>query len=285
MSRTLYVTDLDGTLLGEDSRISPASLQILNRLMQDGAVFSYATARSYHSAKVVTRGLQLAVPAVIYNGAGLVNPADGTLLETVHYTCRELGALRELVHRCPVKPFVYSLIDGMETVSYLRGERHAGADYYLSTRSGDPRFRCVEQEAQLFEGEVFYFTFIGDQDTMAGVHQQAAQYDWLASVFQQELGRPEYWCELMPAAATKANGVKKLMERLGCDRVVAFGDGVNDLPLFRVADECYAVANGVTALKASATGVIGSNTADSVALFIKEHFYNGTEEQAKKNSL
>ena len=62
MKRTLYVTDLDGTLLNQAGRIPPESLEILNRLMARGMLFTYATARSYVSASVVTDGLRVSAP-------------------------------------------------------------------------------------------------------------------------------------------------------------------------------------------------------------------------------
>lgn len=52
----------------------------------------------------------------------------------------------------------------------------------------------------------------------------------------------------MPLAATKANAIIKLKEMLGCSRVVAFGDGINDMEMFRIADESYAVKNAVPEL-------------------------------------
>ena len=44
--KTLYVTDLDGTLLGGDSRISNASAEMLTRLADAGVMFTAATART-----------------------------------------------------------------------------------------------------------------------------------------------------------------------------------------------------------------------------------------------
>ena len=88
---------------------------------------------------------------------------------------------------------------------------------------------------------------------------------------QQELYRPEYWCEIMPASASKANAIRKLKEMWGCSRVVSFGDAVNDLPMFDMSDECYAVSNAVEELKAAATGIIGSNEEDGVAVWLLRH--------------
>lgn len=62
------------------------------------------------------------------------------------------------------------------------------------------------------------------------------------------------------------------MHRLGAERLVVFGDNHNDLPMFEVADESYAVSNAVPAVLEAATGVIGSNDEDAVACWIAEDF-------------
>lgn len=51
--RTLYVTDLDGTLLNRNERINQYSLDIINDLVEKGMLFTYATARSLVSASVI----------------------------------------------------------------------------------------------------------------------------------------------------------------------------------------------------------------------------------------
>jgi hydroxymethylpyrimidine pyrophosphatase-like HAD family hydrolase len=76
----------------------------------------------------------------------------------------------------------------------------------------------------------------------------------------------------MPRGATKAAAIRQLKEMLGVERIVAFGDGRNDLSMFALADECYAVENAHPDLKAAATAVIGSNREDGVARWLREHW-------------
>lgn len=68
VSRTLYVSDLDGTLLGADSSISQESVRLLNEAVAAGALFTYATAGSFTSSSRVTEGMHLSIPVVIYGG-------------------------------------------------------------------------------------------------------------------------------------------------------------------------------------------------------------------------
>ena len=48
---TLYVSDLDGTLLRSNETISEYTSNIINSLIDRGMFFSYATARSLITAK------------------------------------------------------------------------------------------------------------------------------------------------------------------------------------------------------------------------------------------
>lgn len=71
--------------------------------------------------------------------------------------------------------------------------------------------------------------------------------------------------------ASKANAIKQLKEYLGCDYIISFGDGRNDMDMFEESDECYAVANADPALKEMATRVLRSNDEDGVALWLAEN--------------
>ena len=57
MQKMLYISDLDGTLLQLNERLSAFGCQTLNQLVASGMLFSYATARSYHTARKCTAGL------------------------------------------------------------------------------------------------------------------------------------------------------------------------------------------------------------------------------------
>ena len=69
---------------------------------------------------------------------------------------------------------------------------------------------------------------------------------------------------------SKASGAMELKHLLGADKIVAFGDNLNDIPLIEAADEGYAVGNAHPLLKEKATGVIGTNDEDAVMRFVLE---------------
>ena len=90
-------------------------------------------------------------------------------------------------------------------------------------------------------------------------------------VYQRDIYSGEQWLEIMPKEASKSHAIIQLKTLLDCDRLVVFGDGINDLDMFHFADEAYAVENAVPELKAAATAVIGSNDEDGVAKWLREN--------------
>jgi hydroxymethylpyrimidine pyrophosphatase-like HAD family hydrolase len=66
--------------------------------------------------------------------------------------------------------------------------------------------------------------------------------------------------------------VEKLKKQLGLTHVICFGDGDNDLSMFNIADESYAMSNSSGIIKESATATIGHHDEDGVAYFLKDRF-------------
>lgn len=272
MGKVLYVTDLDGTLLNQKDRINPQSIAIINDLVDRGMLFTYATARSLVSASVVTAGLSTNIPVIAYNGAFIFQPDTGEVLSREDFSREEMAYATNVIRANGVCSLVYSFIDGVEKVSWLSGQENEGIKRYLSLRKGDRRLRPVEDQEKLYQGEIFYFTCIGEKDELQPVYDILSKDERYRCTIQQELYRPEYFCEIMPAGATKAHAIQKLKKIWNCDRVISFGDAVNDIPMFEISDECYAVENAVEELKAVATGTIASNENDGVANWLKAHY-------------
>lgn len=268
MRDTLYVSDLDGTLLTPQKQLSPFTVRVLNRLAEQGVHFTYATARSRYSAEEVTAGLTKNLPVIVYNGVFVIDGATGERLVESTFPTEQLSQVRAWGEACGLRPLCYAFVEGRERVSWREDLVNEGMAFYLSNRKWDSRLRPVGEDDALYQGEVFYFTYIGEWEELEPLWELARECPWLNATFQQELYRQEYWLELMPRAATKANASRLLLERLGCSRMVGFGDAVNDLPLLRAADWGCAVENAVPSLLEEADEVLPANTRDGVARFL-----------------
>lgn len=268
--KPLYLSDLDGTLLKSDETLSAFTCRAIERLAEQGMLFSYATARSYNTAKKVTAPLgAVELPLIVYNGAFIRENKSGRILLSNYFENGAEKIIAELLAN-DIYPIVYSYIGGAERFSYLYEKCTQGARDFIKSRAGDSRDNPVRSEEQLYRGEVFYLTCIDSAEKLYPVYQKfRSEYRCL---YQRDFYTGGQWLEIMPSGATKANAALRLKELLGCDRLVAFGDSENDADLFAAADACYAVENAVPVLKAAATGVIGSNDDDGVAKWLLKHF-------------
>ncbi len=131
--KTLYVTDLDGTLLNRKDRISPRSIQIINELVERGMLFTYATARSLVSASVVTEGLSAKIPVIAYNGAFIIQPSTGEVLSQERFSEEEMDAVKAVLDRHRISPLVYAFVNGVEKVTWMRDRENDGIRRYLRT--------------------------------------------------------------------------------------------------------------------------------------------------------
>ena len=89
-------------------------------------------------------------------------------------------------------------------------------------------------------------------------------------IFNENIGN----LEIQAPGISKASAIRSLAAELGVERTVVFGDNLNDLPMFAIADEAVAVANAEPEVKAAATIIIGPNYTDAVARFIDADFRN-----------
>ncbi|MDD6491336.1 MAG: HAD family hydrolase [Firmicutes bacterium] len=267
--KTLYVSDLDGTLLRSNETTSDYTNQTINELVERGMTFSYATARSFHTSHKVTKGLNARIPLIIYNGTMVVDNKDGSFLLKNFFDVDGVTLIQDLLQN-DIFPIVYAFIEGEEKFSYIRTKCSPGMKMFIDSRENDKRANPVQSIYDLLKGEIFYITCIDEEYKLEPLFEKYK--DRYHCVFQVDIYTKQQWLEIMPKQASKANAIKQLKEHLGCDRIVAFGDGINDIDMFEIADEAYAVENAVSELKQIATAVIGSNNDDGVAKWMLEHY-------------
>ena len=265
--KTLYVSDLDGTLLRSDEQMSEYTNNTINRLVSEGMLFSYATARSLITAKKVTKGLSAKIPLIVYNGAFIIDNVTEEVLRA-NYFDESVNDVLENLFSHDIYPIVYGIVDGKEKFSFVPELCTKGMNTFINSRKGDIRTNAIDDYKDLKKGNIFYISCIDETEKLAPMYE-VYKHDYNC-VFQKDIYTGDQWLEILPKTASKANAVKQLREMIGCDKVVAFGDGKNDISLFAAADEGYAVSNAHEDLKKVATGVILSNNEDGVAKWLEK---------------
>ena len=76
----LVVSDLDGTLLNDDSEVSNETVEMIKRLKENGIEFAIATGRSFNSANKIRKKIGLEIYLICNNGANIYNK-DGQLIK------------------------------------------------------------------------------------------------------------------------------------------------------------------------------------------------------------
>lgn len=267
--KTLFITDLDGTLLKSDKTVSKEAAEIINCLIDEGMAFSYATARSIYSSSVLTGNVDFSMPVITKNGA-IIQNSDWSILKENAFTKEEAEEIYGILRKYGLDPIVASFQNGAEKYSFDCTRIGAGTQSFLDDHVGDVRENPLEGEAHMLDGSVHYFTCIGTEEELSGAYEEVKKK--YRSLCAKDTYSDEIWLEVMPQYATKADAILQLKKLLGFEKIVAFGDALNDIPMFEIADECYAMENAVPELKAIATEVIGNNNEDGVAKWLEENY-------------
>ena len=271
--KILYVSDLDGTLLNKDTKLTDYTINELNKLIDEGLMFTYATARSYNSSKVVSEGLNIKYPVILCNGVKIYDPISKKVLHSCFFKKEEIALVKKISMKYDNYPICYQTKDDIDKFYYIEYNISCGKQYYLDKRVSDKRLTISPNIDDLFSKDsIYYFNFIDTYENLKPIYDELKVH--FRCVFQQEIYREEYWLEVLPNNSDKGHSLKKLKEILNVDKIIYFGDSVNDIEAFKVSDKKYAVSNSKNELKPYADEIIDSNNNDGVIKKIKEMYKN-----------
>ena len=99
MSKSLFITDLDGTLLGSDGRLAQRDIDALVGVVRDGVTTAVATGRSLHSF-MNSSAIDLDVDYIIFTtGAGVVTKAGYELIYQLNLSAEMVTQTLETLSR------------------------------------------------------------------------------------------------------------------------------------------------------------------------------------------
>lgn len=272
--KTLYVCDLDGTLLDDTASLPSGTTEILQRLLAQGLPFTIATGRTPVSVHGILASLPLHLPAIYMNGALLHCPQTKMVLDSVPLAPKAKQRLFALEREIGVKGFHIGNLEN--DLLFTLGENNALWEWFfvenkavVSIENGLSAADFAASGAGLL-----YAIYIAETPVKLHSLYRCLAVDPRFHVdFYQDVYHDNLWClEAYSAEADKGQSLRLLKAHTGAKRIVVFGDNLNDLPLFEAADEAYAVANARSEVKAAASGIIGSHLADSVATFLQQNW-------------
>jgi len=261
----LVAVDLDGTLIGDDLVISDVDHAAIERAVAAGVHVVLETGRLFSASKPFAVELGLHGPIAGLQGGVIYDVDSGALLHAAPLSATiALAAYDALVR----KEYHLQLYFG-DTL-YLDHMSAASAEYIRLSRVQPvmvPDLRALLTGTPP-QSALMKLLAIGAPDHVAtDIPVLARQFGAQANVFRS---LPHY-LEVTDSAADKGHALVLIAGILGVDLAdcVAIGDSDNDVPMFRVAAESFAVGNATEAAKNAATHVVaqrGSGVAEALTL-------------------
>lgn len=268
---TLYISDLDGTLLNENAVVSADTADGLNKLIDKGLQFSVATARTHATVEKMLKDINISVPVILMNGVAIfdLNTKKYVAVQNISKNGKNtlFNAINEHLH----SGFVYC-IDNDELSTYYENTDSPNAKQFIEERERlyQKKFTKVGSFIECMNKNVVYYSIDDKKEKLEKAYKAISECPDLHAEFYRDIYNTDHWyLEVCSCNASKKNAVNTLRELFGFERIISFGDNLNDIPMFEASDEAYAVMNAKEEVKKAATGIIDSNTNNGVVKFLK----------------
>lgn len=271
MNRLLLISDLDGTLLGPDSKVSARSAEIISELSREGALISVATARTPATVEPLLSQTLTTPAAIVMTGAALWDRRNQRYLDAVYIPADEISELLEAFSEAGVSPFVYRLADSGEMEVFHAREMNSAEKAFYEERKSLKLKRFVLhadfKPMSVPHENVILLYATGSVPAIEALARRLSLNPALSVSCYRDIFNPATAnIEVFGSGVSKAKAIRRLAGMLDVDRIIAYGDNLNDLPMFEIVDESIAVENALPEVKAAASRIIGPNSADAVAL-------------------
>ncbi len=266
MGIKLFATDLDGTLLGSDDKISQKNIKAIRDAADAGVIVTLATGRMYCSAVQYARQADIDVPLITYNGA-LIKSASG---KVYHEEYIDPAAVEEFVDYCAKKQW-YIQVNSRDKL-YFPVYLERSAAYEKST--GIKGNTVGWQELSKKNDDVAKMLFVtggfsgdslseNEQEENEIISEMTHKFAGKVLLVQSKKGL----IEVINPKVSKANALLILAEQLGIkiDEIMAIGDANNDLPMLKAAGKSAAMGNAADNIKDVCDYIVDTNDNDGVA--------------------
>ncbi|MEU8800206.1 Cof-type HAD-IIB family hydrolase [Spirillospora sp. NPDC048819] len=252
------VTDLDGTLVGRDLKIVEASLAALRRFAAAGGTVVIATGRGEEAALPYYRTLGLTTPAILYNGARVVDLSTGAVL---HRRCLSVVVWAKLTSLFGELP------EGVWPVAFSGGRAHVRATSptlaEYARRDGIGLTEIGSWGELPFDDIIKVMLICDRPELMDPAERTVSEAIPGATLVRSE----DTYLEVLPTGATKGTALRELAAARGVAlaEIAAIGDNPNDLDMIQAAGLGAAVGDGAESVRAAADLVVGACADGAVA--------------------
>ena len=273
---TLYVSDLDGTLLDDSSRLSRGTVTTLNKVIEEmGGLFTVATARTPATVVPLMREVHANLPFIVIGGSAMWNPVTGVFEHTRAIDSKTVNAVADVFDQHHTHPFIYRRHGSNLLHTHHYGPLSPQEERFVAERRHLPlkKFFLDDREYRTSDDEALLIFSLNKYAVLKEIANdvKTAVDTCTVMLYHDNFDDSEGYLEIFTAGTSKANAIQQLAREVGANQIVVFGDNRNDIPMMQAAHYSVAVGNAFPEVKAVATQVIGPNTDDSVAHWIESH--------------
>lgn len=275
--KTLYISDLDGTLLHSDQTLSDYEIEKIREFNKNGILFTVATARSMVTGEMLLGKLPFSAPTVLMNGVFVYDMEKKQVIKYFGIENEPYKKVLSVFKSEGLHPNVFTF-DGEKLSIRTTGIDTDAMRWFFDTRKVmlDGRFYKVDSLETLPKNvSPVYFNFFAPKDMLDPVEKKLKDIEGINVAYYFDQYTDGWLMEIFADSASKSAAMNFLKEYTKSDETVAFGDNLNDLAMLHAADRAVAVSNAVYEVKSIADVIIGNNNDDSVVKFIAKE--NGME--------
>lgn len=267
--KTLFLTDLDGTFLDSNAAVSQKSAEIIGSLISQGLLFTVSTARTHATVLEMFKDINLNIPLVLMNGVLIFDPKKKQIVSTHSIDLDSAQKVLRIFEKHGKYPMLYFEEGNRIRIVYKDLTNKYQQDY-INHRNESKEKVFEYSDSPAINEKLIYIVTLDPEEELRDIYEEVCKIKGVNCMFYSDNYTGCYFLEIMSCNVSKGTGAQFVKNHIGADKIIVFGDNLNDIPIFEVADECYAVENAHDNLKKISTGVIGKNDDDAVALFIEE---------------
>ena len=264
LQKKYLFSDMDGTLLTNDKKVSAENLAAIRRFVEAGGYFGIATGRSENIAAPFLKDIPMNLPAILYNGAAVYDFSKEAFLYQAELE-RSL-VIKMATLALEVYPEVCAEVYTNGIIQLLN--RDCVMDHYIPRENQKFEYKALDDF-----GLCMKLLFYGENAKLKEVERKL--YEVTAGAGLQVMFSAPYYLELLPSGATKGSALSWIVENLGIDPddTAAIGDFYNDVALIETASIGAAPANAPEDVKECANVIVADNEHSAVADFIGRYLF------------